>query len=263
MARKTVVLMPSTEQILKKMGTQIKRARLRRNIRAELLAERAGISKATLSAIEKGVSTVSIGAYAVVLFSLGMDKDFELIALDEEQKRRYREFNLKLRERARKREVKKEYKEDDRILEEKNMSREDNLAIFKDTERICQENVRLRESITKSIARQKIILEEHIISEVDKLIYREPAKIVVSKKRSYEAASSYKGKKVCVHNFASATNPGGGVTRGSSAQEECLCRCSSLYFCLDTQSTWNGFYKPHRSAHNPIHNDDIIYLIGF
>lgn len=103
MARKTVVLMSSTERILEKMGAQIKKARLRRNISAELLAERASISKATLSAIEKGTSTVSIGAYAAVLFSLGMDKDFELIASDEEQKQRYREFNLKLRERATKR----------------------------------------------------------------------------------------------------------------------------------------------------------------
>ncbi|MBO5167290.1 MAG: helix-turn-helix transcriptional regulator [Lachnospiraceae bacterium] len=103
MAGKTVVLMPSTERVLEKMGAQIKTARLRRNISAELLAERADISKATLSAIEKGVSTVSISAYAAVLFSLGMDKDFELIALDEEQKQRYRELNLKLRERATKR----------------------------------------------------------------------------------------------------------------------------------------------------------------
>ena len=67
MARKTVTLLPSTELALEKVGANINRARLRRNIRAELLAERAGISVDTLSAIEKGVSTVSIGAYAAVL----------------------------------------------------------------------------------------------------------------------------------------------------------------------------------------------------
>ena len=100
MAGKTVILMPGTERILERVGARIKKARLRRNIRAELLAERAGISKATLSAIEKGTSTVSIGAYAAVLFSLGMDKDLEMIASDEEQKKHYREFNLRLRERA-------------------------------------------------------------------------------------------------------------------------------------------------------------------
>ena len=64
---------------------------------------------------------------------------------------------------------------------------------------------------------------------------------------------------MCVHNFASASNPGGGVTRGANAQEECLCRCSSLYFCLNTSEMWSGFYQPHRYAQNPLHNDDIIY----
>ena len=103
MARKTVILMPSTEQALKKAGENIKKARLRRNIHAELVAERASISVDTLSAIEKGVSTVSMGAYAAVLHSLGMEKDLELLGADEEQKRRYREFNLQIRKRAAKR----------------------------------------------------------------------------------------------------------------------------------------------------------------
>ena len=100
MARKTVALLPSTERALKKVGANIKRARLRRNIRAELLAERAGISVDTLSAIEKGVSTVSIGAYAAVLAVLKLDNDLETIALDEEGKQRFKEHNLKKRERA-------------------------------------------------------------------------------------------------------------------------------------------------------------------
>ena len=100
MAKKTVVLMPGTQQALKKMGSNIKRARLRRNISIALLAERAKISTDTLSAIEKGVSTVSIGAYAAVLAVLVLDKDFELIALDEEGKKQFWEQNLKHRNRA-------------------------------------------------------------------------------------------------------------------------------------------------------------------
>ena len=100
MARKTVALLPSTQRALEKVGANIKRARLRRNIRAELLAERAGISADTLTSIEKGVSTVSIGAYAAVLAVLGMDNDLEMIALDEEGKQRFNENNLKKRERA-------------------------------------------------------------------------------------------------------------------------------------------------------------------
>ena len=100
MARKKVALLPSTEHALEKVGTNIKRARLRRNIRAELLAERAGISVDTLTSIEKGVSTVSIGAYAAVLAVLEMDNDLEIIALDEKGKRQLKEHNLKKRERA-------------------------------------------------------------------------------------------------------------------------------------------------------------------
>lgn len=60
-------------------------------------------------------------------------------------------------------------------------------------------------------------------------------------------------------NFASATNPGGGVVNGSSAQEECICRCTTLYPCLNTDEMWNAFYKPHRKAANPLYNNDCIY----
>lgn len=89
----------------------------------------------------------------------------------------------------------------------------------------------------------------------------EKAKVVVSGKRSLEAAKVYakQGKKVCVLNFASATNPGGGVVNGSSAQEECICRCTTLYPCLNTDEMWNAFYKPHRKAANPLYNNDCIY----
>ena len=139
------------------------------------------------------------------------------------------------------------------------MAREDNVAVFEDTEKLCKSNPKLKESVQKSIAQQRLILEEDNMPKADKNIYANPAQIIVSKKRSYEAVSAYKGQKVCVHNFASASNPGGGVSRGANAQEECLCRCSSLYFCLNTEKMWEGFYRPHRNAHNPIHNDDIIY----
>ena len=145
------------------------------------------------------------------------------------------------------------------------MGREENLVVFQDTEHRCKTNQRLKEAIVKSVAEQKLILESDSVADafsektLEKNRYQNAAKVVVSKKRSFEAASAYKGKKVCVHNFASATNPGGGVTKGSSAQEECLCRCSTLYFCLNTDKPWNGFYGPHRAAQDPIHNDDCIY----
>ena len=92
----------------------------------------------------------------------------------------------------------------------------------------------------------------------------EKAKVIVSGKRSLEAAEVYakQGKKVCVLNFASATNPGGGVVNGSSAQEECLCRCTTLYPCLNNDALWEAFYAPHRKTANPLYNNDCIYTPG-
>ena len=48
MPKKSIVLLPETLNILEQMGLQIKYARLRRKISAEIVAERAGISRATL-----------------------------------------------------------------------------------------------------------------------------------------------------------------------------------------------------------------------
>ncbi len=57
---------------LRKLGQDIRDARLRRRIPVAILAERASISRATLSKVEKGDLGVSVGTYATVLFTLGM-----------------------------------------------------------------------------------------------------------------------------------------------------------------------------------------------
>lgn len=101
MSKRTVVVMPETQRILETMGEQIKMARLRRNLATELVAERAGISRATLWSVEKGTPTVSIGTYAAVLHALGgMDKDFELVARDDEFGRKLQDLNIQTRSRA-------------------------------------------------------------------------------------------------------------------------------------------------------------------
>lgn len=136
--------------------------------------------------------------------------------------------------------------------------REMNRSIFQDTERMCKTDAELSAVTKISVANQRFIAEAEVVPTPELNIYKK-ANVVVSKKRTYEAAKAYKGNHVAVHNFASATNPGGGVVNGAGAQEECLCRCSNLYFCLNTPDMWGMFYTPHRAAHDPIHNDDIIY----
>ena len=101
MNKRGVTVSPKTAEILEQMGEQIKLARLRRRLSAELIAERAGISRATLWNVEKGSPSVAIGIYAAVLHALGnMDSDFLLVAKDDELGRTLQDLELPVRRRA-------------------------------------------------------------------------------------------------------------------------------------------------------------------
>ena len=119
----------------------------------------------------------------------------------------------------------------------------------------------LIQAVRKSTEAQVFIAERESVV-VPSPHRAEKATVIVGGKRSLEAAEVYakQGKKVCVLNFASATNPGGGVVNGSSAQEECLCRCTTLYPCLNNNALWTVFYAPHRKAADPLYNNDCIYI---
>lgn len=69
---KKVQLPIPVKATLRRLGKNISDARRRRRITMELMAERAAISRITLSKIEKGDPGVSMGGYASVIFSLGM-----------------------------------------------------------------------------------------------------------------------------------------------------------------------------------------------
>lgn len=139
-------------------------------------------------------------------------------------------------------------------------SRRQQLAsVFEDTMERIKQSLDFTNATNFSIHNQQFIPESAIISISDVPKADKPANIIVSRLRSFEAAVQYIGKRTAVLNFASATNPGGGVEKGASAQEECLCRVSTLYPCLADQKMRASFYTPHRKNGNTLHNDDIIY----
>jgi DNA-binding XRE family transcriptional regulator len=80
---------------LRKLGHDIRDARRRRRIPAEIAAQRASISRTTLVKIEKGEPGVAIANYAIVLFVLGMterladlaDPRFDTVGLELEEER--------------------------------------------------------------------------------------------------------------------------------------------------------------------------------
>jgi len=89
--------------------------------------------------------------------------------------------------------------------------------------------------------------------------------MVPFQKRQYYCRAmqgSYKDWRIAVLNFASATTPGGGVTKGSSAQEESLCRCSTLYPALTSNALWDSYYSVNRAARNPLYTNALIYTPG-
>jgi len=94
MPRKTAPPPPTVKGTLKLLGENLRLARLRRKISTTMLSERAGMSRNTLRAIERGDSAVTMGAYASVLFCLGLDKDLLLIAQDDPLGRKLQDAGL-------------------------------------------------------------------------------------------------------------------------------------------------------------------------
>ncbi|MGM9694292.1 MAG: helix-turn-helix domain-containing protein [Alloprevotella sp.] len=82
------------------VGEQIRLARLRRNLTMSQVADRAICTVLTLTRVEKGLPTVSIGIYLRVLYALQLDDDILWIAKEDPIGRTLQDLQLKQRERA-------------------------------------------------------------------------------------------------------------------------------------------------------------------
>ena len=93
-------ILPSQRKTLKALGENINLARLRRELSSEQVAERAGISRNTLTKIERGEEGVAMGYYFRVLAILGLEKDLLLVAKDDELGRALQDAKLVVGERV-------------------------------------------------------------------------------------------------------------------------------------------------------------------
>ena len=133
--------------------------------------------------------------------------------------------------------------------------------VFMDTQLFYRENSLLAAAIEQSKLHTRLFLETEYPELPEKR--GQDAMVAVTKFTSFGAARLWKkthpDHRVAVLNFASAVTPGGGVKHGSSAQEESLCRCSTLYPTLDQRFLWDEYYNKNRSAKNVLHTDDCIW----
>ncbi len=147
-------------------------------------------------------------------------------------------------------------------------TKEDLIRVFEGTERMYQTDDRLKEAVKSSIEGTRFYPEEKAPA-IPTPMY-EKTIVTVTKNRTLETAMIYHRKfpeaRIAAHNFASETNPGGGVRKGSRAQEEALCRCTTLLPGLETEENKKRFYDFHRQRHDVRYTDACLYtpgIVGF
>ena len=100
MARTTAPLLPSTTELLERLGERLRLARLRRRLTAKQVAERAGMAPMTLRNLERGGAGVTMGAYLAVMQVLGVEKDLALLGATDRVGRELQDARLTTRDRS-------------------------------------------------------------------------------------------------------------------------------------------------------------------
>src|SRR5271163_4819484 len=103
MGRTSPSLVPRVARLLEGLGALLKLARLRRKYSAETVAQRAGITRRTLSKVEQGDPAVAFGVYARIMQVLRLEDDLALLAVDDELGRKLQDAGITSKLRAPKR----------------------------------------------------------------------------------------------------------------------------------------------------------------
>lgn len=137
--------------------------------------------------------------------------------------------------------------------------REKMIATFSDTMEISNSFVLAQRTRQSMMLTQ--VYGEGFISRHRQI--RENGEICFLSMTSFDAARTFRGihptARIAVLNFANPVEPGGGVRRGATAQEECLCRSSNLYSCLAQEKVRNEYYSCHTGSMQVLSSDRVVY----
>ncbi len=139
------------------------------------------------------------------------------------------------------------------------MSRENRIACFEDTLARCSSEA-LAARTARAVAASRVFPADFRSNRLYKLWDTEVS--VVEGTSFAVARENLSRGRVAVLNFANPHYPGGGVTQGAMAQEECLCRSSNLYPCINSEQVFGDFYEYHRTRTDYDFSDRLIYSPG-
>lgn len=138
-----------------------------------------------------------------------------------------------------------------------------NVELFFDTQRRIKTNLLLSHTTKQAIQNTRIYDEDF---QSEKHPHSLLNSISVQENTTLLAAKRYvpSRKRIAVLNFANPIEPGGGVMRGASAQEEYLCRASNLYPCLASENaeSWYNYHRQQKEQAKDgffLASDKIIY----
>ena len=158
--------------------------------------------------------------------------------------------------------------------------RQDNIAVLRDTLSICEQGWYVKDNEKKKLKLTREQMEEarvflpkeiravseykdfqhvHVLGRCGYSCVNADS-FTLARKRTEQLSNDFAkedAKPVLVLNLANPVNPGGGVRRGAKAQEEDLCRKSSLLLSLESRNSL-PYYEYNRSLHTHMGSDAVI-----